>query len=26
LGVIREEIKDPLHVQLECRLVELGSV
>ncbi len=26
LGVIREEIKDPLHVQLECKLVELGSV
>lgn len=26
LGVIRDEIKDPRHVQLECRLVELGSV
>jgi len=26
LGVIREEIKNPIHVQLECKLVELGSV
>ncbi|MBK9490547.1 MAG: LacI family DNA-binding transcriptional regulator, partial [Haliscomenobacter sp.] len=26
LGVIREEIKNPIHVQLDCRLVELGSV
>jgi LacI family transcriptional regulator len=26
LGEIREEIKEPIHVQLECKLVELGSV